>query len=59
MPGEAGCNRNEAITWFQFVYPRTQSDTWPEQFRPVNWKNQWLFSIVNAEKDKAVECNMG
>ena len=41
LPGDAGCNRNEAIAWFQFVYPRTQTDAWPLQYKPVSCQWNW------------------
>ena len=40
LTSEAGCNRNEAIAWFQFIYPRTQLDTWPKQLKPVGWQQK-------------------
>ena len=34
-PGEGWKHRDEAVTWFMHVYPRTQDPSWPKEFRPV------------------------
>ncbi|XP_022656157.1 bifunctional arginine demethylase and lysyl-hydroxylase JMJD6-like isoform X1 [Varroa jacobsoni] len=34
-PGEGGKQNDEAVAWFDIIYPKTQSSEWPEQFRPL------------------------
>ena len=35
-PGEGWKHRDEAITWFKYVYPRITHPSWPKEWAPVS-----------------------
>ncbi|XP_022308793.2 bifunctional arginine demethylase and lysyl-hydroxylase JMJD6-like [Crassostrea virginica] len=34
-PGEGGKQRDEAISWFKYVYPRVKDPAWPKEYAPL------------------------